>query len=79
MSALSNWKALPLDKQANNLTGGKTRIYCHKKVNPKKVAKPSGLRRKREGVGEKRCYTRVAVKLFRINELKAKLNAINQT
>lgn len=61
------------------MTGGKTRIYCHKKVNPKKVAKPSGLRRKREEVEEKRCYTQVAVKLFRINELKAKLNAINQT
>lgn len=54
MSALSNWKALPLDKQANNLTGGKTRIYYHKKVNPKKVAKPSGLRRERgrEGRGD---------------------------
>lgn len=35
------------------MTGGKTRIYYHKKVNPKKVAKPSGLRRERgrEGRG----------------------------
>lgn len=47
MSALSNWKALPLDKQANSLTGGNIRIYYHKKVKPKKVAKPSELRRKR--------------------------------